>query len=306
MTSDKYVAMLLPLVESCIPEDILCIWLRNPPVSTAEESYSQKLTQLLKFLRLEVEGEQRVLLAKSGLISRDISRNKTEQSHRNENINTLPTRAALVSTDRDTLRCSVINEIPQNKGNTTKRTILSFVLQFYDPIGILSAATLLPKIWLQEAWKIKLAWEDPLPPEMYNRFSRWLLEVASLSKIEIPRYIIVSRKSELHVFVDASKNAYAACIFVRLVAWIKRFIVNCRDSPGDRNGGEISNSEFEIAEKILIRTVQRECFPEPRNAPTIKVVKDNEGLMRVKAKITERKDDPCFLTHWISLTLEGR
>ncbi|GFR11037.1 putative RNA-directed DNA polymerase from transposon X-element [Trichonephila clavata] len=59
--------------------------------------------------------------------------------------------------DRDTLRCSVINEIPQNKGNTTKRTILSFVQQFYDPIGILSAATLLPKIWLQEAWKIKLA-----------------------------------------------------------------------------------------------------------------------------------------------------
>ncbi|GFQ87569.1 hypothetical protein TNCT_440901 [Trichonephila clavata] len=58
--------------------------------------------------------------------------------------------------DRDTLRCSVINEIPQNKGNTTKRTILSFVQQFYDPIGILSAATLLPKIWLQEAWKIKL------------------------------------------------------------------------------------------------------------------------------------------------------
>ncbi|GFQ65231.1 putative RNA-directed DNA polymerase from transposon X-element [Trichonephila clavata] len=119
--------------------------------------------------------------------------------------------------DRHTLRCSVINEIPHNKGNTTKRTILSFVQQFYDPIGILSATTLLPKIWLQEAWKIKLAWEDPLSPEMYNMFSRWLLEVACLSKIEIPRYIDVSGKSELHVFVDASTNAYAACIFVRSV-----------------------------------------------------------------------------------------
>ncbi|GFR15602.1 protein LTV1 [Trichonephila clavata] len=183
MISDKYAAMLLPLVESCIPEDILRIWLRNPPVSTAEESYSQKLTQL-KFLRLEVEGEQRVLLAKSGFKSRDISRNKTEQSHRNEDVNTPPTSAALVSTDRDTLRCSLINEIPQNKGNTTKRTILSFVQQFYNPIGILSAATLPPKIWLQEAWKIKLAWDDPLPPGMYNRFSRWLLEVACLKDSE--------------------------------------------------------------------------------------------------------------------------
>ncbi|GFY59547.1 hypothetical protein TNIN_388451, partial [Trichonephila inaurata madagascariensis] len=82
-TSDKYAAMLLPLVESCIPEDMLRIWLRNPSVSTAEESYSQKLTQLLKFLRLEVEGEQRILLTKSGFKSDDIFRNKTEQRHRN-------------------------------------------------------------------------------------------------------------------------------------------------------------------------------------------------------------------------------
>ncbi|GFY37145.1 hypothetical protein TNIN_343751 [Trichonephila inaurata madagascariensis] len=41
-------------------------WLRNPSVSYTEESYSQKLKQLLKIFGLEVEGEQRVLLAKSG------------------------------------------------------------------------------------------------------------------------------------------------------------------------------------------------------------------------------------------------
>ncbi|GFR23132.1 uncharacterized protein TNCT_32481 [Trichonephila clavata] len=69
MTSDKYAAMLLPLVESCIPGDVLRIWLRNPFVSTAEESYCQKLTHLLKFFRLEVESKQRVLLLKSGFKS---------------------------------------------------------------------------------------------------------------------------------------------------------------------------------------------------------------------------------------------
>ncbi|GFQ71197.1 integrase_H2C2 domain-containing protein [Trichonephila clavata] len=51
-----------------------------------------------------------------------------------------------------------------------------------------------------------------------------------------------------------------------------------------------------LLEKILVSTVQRECFPEPKNVPIIDVVKDNEGLLRVKTKITERKDDPCFLT----------
>ncbi|GFR29631.1 hypothetical protein TNCT_245521 [Trichonephila clavata] len=55
--------MLLPLVKSCIPEDILRIWLRNPPVSTVEESYSKKLTQLLKFLRLEEEEDSEDLIA---------------------------------------------------------------------------------------------------------------------------------------------------------------------------------------------------------------------------------------------------
>ncbi|GFW15338.1 integrase_H2C2 domain-containing protein [Trichonephila clavipes] len=82
---------------------------------------------------------------------------------------------------------------------------------------------------------------------------------------------------------------------IGLVAGIKRFIANCPKRPEDRNGGEISNSEFENGEKILIRTVQRECFPEPRNLPIINVVKNNKGLLRVKTKITECKDDPCFL-----------
>ncbi|GFY47623.1 hypothetical protein TNIN_314421 [Trichonephila inaurata madagascariensis] len=76
-------------------------WLRNSSVSTAKESYSQKLTHLLKFLRLEVEGEQRVLLAKSGFKSNDSSKSKPEQRHRNEDIKTLLTSAALVSTGKE-------------------------------------------------------------------------------------------------------------------------------------------------------------------------------------------------------------
>ncbi|GFS59462.1 uncharacterized protein TNIN_167761 [Trichonephila inaurata madagascariensis] len=103
MTSDKYAVMLLPLVESYIPEDMFRIWLRNPFASTAEESYSQKLKQLLKFLGLEVQGEQRVLLAKSGYKSDDISRDKTVR-HRNEDVKTLLTNAALVRRKKGQLK----------------------------------------------------------------------------------------------------------------------------------------------------------------------------------------------------------
>ncbi|GFX75473.1 DUF5641 domain-containing protein [Trichonephila clavipes] len=69
MTSDKYSAMLFPLVESCIPEDILRVWLRNS--GSEEKSYSARLTQFLNFLRAEVEGEERITLAKSGINQSD-------------------------------------------------------------------------------------------------------------------------------------------------------------------------------------------------------------------------------------------
>lgn len=34
MTTDKYAAMLFPMLESCIPEELLRVWLRIPAVAT--------------------------------------------------------------------------------------------------------------------------------------------------------------------------------------------------------------------------------------------------------------------------------
>ncbi|GFV24232.1 hypothetical protein TNCV_1043371 [Trichonephila clavipes] len=89
-----------PAEEKVIRAPASSSWLRNQSVFNAEESYSQKLKQLLKFLGLEVKGKRRGLFEKSGFKSDDISRNKTEQCHRNEDEQTLPTSVALVSTDK--------------------------------------------------------------------------------------------------------------------------------------------------------------------------------------------------------------
>ncbi|GFY37556.1 DUF5641 domain-containing protein [Trichonephila inaurata madagascariensis] len=66
--------------------------------------------------------------------------------------------------DRDTLRCMVNDAILEKLTEMTKRTILWAIQGIFDPLGILTAATLLPKMWLQETWKVKLAWDNPLPP----------------------------------------------------------------------------------------------------------------------------------------------
>ncbi|GFX46050.1 putative RNA-directed DNA polymerase from transposon X-element [Trichonephila clavipes] len=90
-----------------------------------------------------------------------------------------------------------------------------------------------------------------------------------LKEVTVPRYIAINETSELHIFVDASKSSYGVCVFVRTVV--------------------------ENAERVLIRLVQDKMFPNLKSIPIVNVFKDNEGIIRVKTKITERKD-PNFIS----------
>ncbi|GFS62466.1 DUF5641 domain-containing protein [Trichonephila clavipes] len=64
-TQEKYGDFLTPLVESCLPEEILMAWERKRNTETDAKG-SETLEHLMTFLRLEVQGEEIVQLAKSG------------------------------------------------------------------------------------------------------------------------------------------------------------------------------------------------------------------------------------------------
>ncbi|GFW48438.1 integrase catalytic domain-containing protein [Trichonephila clavipes] len=81
-----------------------------------------------------------------------------------------------------------------------------------------------------------------------------------------------------------------------MTAWVLRFLSNCRRQSKNINLEELSTSEIEKAENTLISTVQKEYFPENNNIPHTKTFVDNESLIRVKTRITERKDDFNFLS----------
>nr|XP_042909844.1 uncharacterized protein LOC122271712 [Parasteatoda tepidariorum] len=100
LASEKYEAILFPLVESCIPEDLMRVWLRNPIQSGVAgemaDSFGNKLKNLLSFLKREVEGEERLQLARNGFDgARTRLRSKKEQ-HIDE---VIPTASTLVSSD---------------------------------------------------------------------------------------------------------------------------------------------------------------------------------------------------------------
>ncbi|GFU33458.1 uncharacterized protein TNCV_1886451 [Trichonephila clavipes] len=58
-TQDKYGDFLTPLVESCLPEEVLVAWERSRNHQTESEGY-RSLEQLMNFLRQEVKGEEMV------------------------------------------------------------------------------------------------------------------------------------------------------------------------------------------------------------------------------------------------------
>ncbi|GFU62026.1 uncharacterized protein TNCV_717521 [Trichonephila clavipes] len=100
----------------------------------------------------------------------------------------------------------------------TKRKILSLVSRVFDPIGFLAPVMIQPKILLQATWKTKEAWDDEVNDEIRKKFLKWGKRAAEiLQKYKNPRWLGVMEESNLsiHTFVDASKTAYAACIFLR-------------------------------------------------------------------------------------------
>ncbi|UYV62513.1 hypothetical protein LAZ67_2000915 [Cordylochernes scorpioides] len=70
----------------------------------------------------------------------------------------------------DCLSCEISAAIPPK---ITKRSILSCLAQIYDPIGFLNSILIKPKILLQKAWTLKLAWDDELDRHYKDELSLW-------------------------------------------------------------------------------------------------------------------------------------
>ncbi|XP_033225652.1 uncharacterized protein LOC117178340 [Belonocnema kinseyi] len=115
----------------------------------------------------------------------------------------------------------------------TKRTVLSQVAQLYDPLGLLAPVVILAKIKLQEMWKLKVDWDDPVPKELETLWIGYQSQLSSLNDWSIDRLVETSGATniQLHGFSDASMKAYGVCIYLRVTADEKyKFILVCAKS----------------------------------------------------------------------------
>ncbi|GFT71729.1 integrase catalytic domain-containing protein [Trichonephila clavipes] len=83
---------------------------------------------------------------------------------------------------------------------------------------------------------------------------------------------------------------------LRLVAWVLRFINNVKSRISDRKKGQLSLDELESAEIQMIRSVQAQSFTDEKLISNLSAFRDDNNIIRVKTRITERIDAPNFLS----------
>ncbi|XP_030227414.1 uncharacterized protein LOC115554725 isoform X3 [Gadus morhua] len=119
--------------------------------------------------------------------------------------------------EQDSFTFSILNKHKP----LTRRGILSSVSSIYDPLGFLSPVILPAKQILQQLWKLKLAWDEAIPPEMAQTWQRWVDDLILLHSFSVRRCFTPSEfgnveMAQLHHFCDASEVGFGAVSYLRL------------------------------------------------------------------------------------------
>ncbi|XP_043231303.1 uncharacterized protein LOC122386295 [Amphibalanus amphitrite] len=105
------------------------------------------------------------------------------------------------------------------EASATKRGVLCKVSAIFDPLGIVAPFTVRAKVMMQRLWCLHLGWDDPLPQLELSTWTEWLKESEKLTEVTVQRCVtpggLETVRRELHVFCDASEEAFGAVAYLR-------------------------------------------------------------------------------------------
>ncbi|XP_076397876.1 uncharacterized protein LOC143266125 [Megachile rotundata] len=120
----------------------------------------------------------------------------------------------------DTFSLRVAGPMSQSD-KISKRSILSEVASFFDPLGWTAPVLIYAKILLQDLWLLGIDWDQDLPEAIQTTWHSFRTSFSQLDALSIPRWTRYlgdrTEKVELHGFCDASQRAYAAAVYLRVM-----------------------------------------------------------------------------------------
>ena len=120
----------------------------------------------------------------------------------------------------------------------TKRSVLETTNSIFDPFGYLIPVEIRCRMFLSNLWKIKLDW-DMLFQDMRELKVMWdqiKEDCREVLKISFRRELETSKNMELHVFADASIQAYGAVAYIVIPRHTNSLRGLPRGSDGDNDG----------------------------------------------------------------------
>ena len=73
----------------------------------------------------------------------------------------------------------------QKRLPTTKTEIISFISTIFDPLGFVMPAVLKPKLIKQELWKRSIEWDEDVPDNLKQRWSKRQVTLLNLKKLNV-------------------------------------------------------------------------------------------------------------------------
>ena len=107
------------------------------------------------------------------------------------------------------------NKIATSECPITKRNCLAYLAQLWDPIGLVTPATIELKIDLQELWSTGYSWDEILPDIIQSRWKMNIQVHNKLLKYEFSRKLKHDAVELPEIHYDAGEKAYSSILFLR-------------------------------------------------------------------------------------------
>ena len=75
----------------------------------------------------------------------------------------------------------------ENVVSITKSDVLRASSKIYDPLGLITPITIRAKIFLQQLWELKYAWDEPLPKQLIEKWVKLSTDLEAATQTTVYR-----------------------------------------------------------------------------------------------------------------------